>query len=123
MSSITKKAVRLAVFVDLVSCLGMIFQTEPYGFWDKVCESIGWSPFAVSHVLVSFFFLLHFPVAFLSWHIFGSMGFEVYNGRLVFSGPLSLLIILLQCALWSFIFLGLLHLEKRARSLFRRHVA
>src|SRR5271169_2220904 len=39
------RAIRLAVIVEAVSCACMIFQTQPYGFWDRLCESVGCTPF------------------------------------------------------------------------------
>ena len=121
MSTITKRAVRLAVIVEVISCVGMVFQTEPYGFWDKLCESVGCSPFAVSDVLAAFFFIIHFPFVVLAGYLFHDPGFGVFNGRLVFTSPLGFLILLLQGTLWSFIFIGLLRLYERLKLLFRRH--
>jgi hypothetical protein len=123
MSIITKRAIRLAVIVEAVSCVAMLYQAEPLSFWNSWAVALGWSTHVISDVLVTFFIGVHFPLVFLSSHLFGSVGFEVFNGRLVFTSPLGLLIMLIQCVLWSFIFLGLLHLEKRVKLLFRRHDA
>jgi hypothetical protein len=123
MSIITKRAICLAVIVEVASCIGMIFQTEPLGFWDKLCDSIGWSPFAVSDVLIGLFIVLNFPVVFLAHHLFGSIGIGGYNGRLIFTSLIGPVIVLVQCALWSFVFFGLLHLEKKIRARFRHHDA
>ena len=123
MNTITKRAIRLAVIVEAISCFGMIFQTEPYGFWDKLCELLGWPPFAVSEALAGFFVVLNFPFTFLAAHLFHDPGFEVFNGRLVLTSPLGLLIILLQCTFWIFIFIGLMRLWERVKLLFQRHNA
>jgi hypothetical protein len=121
--SILVRAIRLAVIVEVVSCIGMVFQTEPYGFWDKWCDALGWPPRAVSYVLADFFGLLNFPAVFLSYHLFGSFGFEVFNGRLVISSVLGIVVLLVQCSLWTLIFFGLFHLVRRVKLLFRRHDA
>lgn len=117
--TITQRVIRLAVIVEAISCAGMIFQTEPYGIWDRLCLSVGWSPFAVSQGLTGFFVLLHYPFVFLAAHLFHNVGFEVYNGRLVLTFPLGLLIVLLQCTLWYFIFIGLMRLCERVKLSFR----
>ena len=117
--SITARAIRLAVIVEVVSCVGMIFQTEPRGFWAELCDSLGWSPFVVSRVLENFFEAFNFPALFLVFHIFGSAGFGVFNGRLVIASALGIVVLLVQCAFWTLVFFGLFHLERRVKLLFR----
>jgi hypothetical protein len=119
--STAKKAIRLALIVQAVSCLAMLYQSNPVSIWNRWCIALGWSTRVVSDVLVCFFFCVHFPFAFLFSWLFGSAGFEVYNGRLVFSSPLGFLVLLLQCAVWSVIFFGLFRLEERIRLRFRHH--
>ena len=121
--STVKRAIRLAVMIQAVSCLAMLYQSNPVSIWNSWCISLGWSTGAVSHVLVSFFFIVHFAGAFLFYHVFGTGGFEVYNGRLVFSSPVGLVMMLFQCMVWSLIFFGLLRLEPRLRLLFQHRGA
>jgi len=120
MMTTTKKAIRLALIVEGISCVAMLYQSNPLSVWNSWCVSLGWSTRVVSDVLVFFFFIVHFPFVFLFSHLFGSIGFEVHNGRLVFNSPLGLLIMVLQSALWSLIFFGLLRLGQRVKLLFRR---
>ena len=122
MSTMTR-AIRLAVIVEAVSCIAMLYQSESLSGWNSWCVALGCSTRVVSDVLVAFFIGVHFHFIFLFAHLFGSIGFEVFNGRLVFSSPLGLLVMLLQGALWSIVFFGLLQLEKLVRLFFRRHDA
>lgn len=121
--STIKRAIRLAVVIEAVSCLAMVYQSNPLSIWNSWCVSLGWSTRVVSDVLVSFFFIVHFAVAFLFSHLFGTIGFAVHNGRLVFSSPVGFVLMLLQCAVWSIIFFGLLRLVERFRLAFRHHDA
>jgi hypothetical protein len=121
MNTITKKAIGLAVIVELASCIGMIFQTNPYGFWDKLCESVGLSPDGVSDALGNFFMVLHFPFVFLCVIFFHDPGCEDFNGRLVLTSPFGPLIMALQFTLWIFIFMGLMRLWERVKLRIRRH--
>ena len=121
--STINRAVRLAVIIEAVSCLAMLYQSNPVSIWNSWCISLGWSTRAVSDVLVSFFFIVHFAGVFLFYHLFGTVGFAVYNGRLVFSSPVGFVVMLFQCTVWSMIFFGLLRLVQRLRLLFRHHGA
>lgn len=120
--SAIKRAIRLAVIVQAVSCLAMLYQSNPVSVWNSWCDSLGWPRRAVEDTLLSFFLIVH-PIALLFGWVFGGLGFEVHNGRLVVSSPLGVLVLLLQCALWSVIFLGLLRLEQRVRLLFQHRDA
>jgi hypothetical protein len=111
--SLIFRATRLATIVEAASCIGMIFQTNPYGFDDKLCDFLGWSPRAVSEVLVGFSVLLNWPVEFLSFHVFGSTGFAAYNGRLVFANWVGIAVLLIQCVIWSLVFFGLLEVDPK----------
>jgi hypothetical protein len=101
-----RRAVRLALIVEGVSCVGMLFEREPR---------------EVADALVDFFSLLNLPVLFLLFRVRGNIGFEVYNGRLVPSSIWGIVALLVQCALWSLVFFGLLHLGKKARLRVKHH--
>jgi hypothetical protein len=121
MSTITR-AVRLAVIVEAVSCVAMLYQENPVSFWNSWTASLGWSPFAVSDALVSLFDVIHFPVLFVLYHLHIDDGSMVYNGRLI-PGSWLIIAMLVQFWLWSLVFLGLLHVEKKIRARFRHHDA
>jgi len=60
---------------------------------------------------------------FLLYHVHGDVGFMVYNGRLTPTSVWLVIAMLVQCALWSLVFCGLLHVEKKIRARFRHHDA
>jgi hypothetical protein len=98
------KAIRLAVVVEAASCAGFFVASEP--------------------TLYQFFSLLNFPVLFLSYHLFGiGIGFGGHDGRIVYYGARGYVALLVQCALWSAVFFGLMKLEEKARLFFRHHAA
>jgi hypothetical protein len=117
MSTITR-AVRLAVIVEAVSCVAMLYQAEPLSSWNSWAVSFGWSTSVVSDGLVFLFCLIHFPVLFLLYHVHSDVGFMIYNGRLTPNSIWLIIAMLVQCALWSLAFFGLLVLETRIRARF-----
>ena len=97
------------------------FSNGALRFLGQVLPLLSWPPFAVSQALMELFVLLHYPFVFLAAHLFHSPGFEVFNGRLVLTNGVVLLVVLLQGTLWTFIFLGLLRLCERVKLAFRRN--
>ena len=122
MSTITR-AVRLAVFVEAVSCIAMLYQGNPVSFWNSWAVHLGWSARVISDALVFFFSFVHFPVLFLLYHVRGNVGLMVHNGRLTPTSIWPIIAMLVQCALWSLVFFGLLHLENKIKSRFTHHDA
>ncbi len=123
MSVIAKRAIRLAVILEAVSCITMLYQDEPLSGWNSWAVSLGWSTHVVANVLVMFFVIVHFPVLILVHFVHGDAGFMVCNGRLTPTSVWFFIAMLLQCALWSLVFFGLMHLEKKIRARFRHHDA
>ena len=75
MSTMTR-AIRLAVIVEAVSCIAMLYQDEPLSGWNSWAVHLGWSTRVISDVLVLLFGLIHFPVLFLLYHVRGDVGFD-----------------------------------------------
>lgn len=123
MSIIAKRAIRLAVIVEGVSCAAMLYRAEPLSFWNSWAVSLGWPTHVVSDVLVSLFLLINLPVMFSLHLARGDFGFIVFNGRLTPTSIWLTIAMLVQCALWGLIFFGLLHLEQKIRARFnaQRH--
>ena len=97
------KAIRLAVIVEVASCAGMF---------------VAWEP-----TLYQFFSLLNFSVLFLAHHSFSGIGFGGHDGRIVYFAARGYVALVVQCALWSVVFFGLMKLEEKARLFFQRHAA
>lgn len=115
------RAIRLALIVEAVSCLGMVYQSNPVSIWNSWCISLGWPTGVISDVLLLFFGAVHTPVLLLLHLARGDVGFMIYNGRLTPTSIWLIIAMFVQCALWSLIFFGLLSLERKLRARFRHH--
>lgn len=121
MSTSTKRALRLAVFVEAVSCLNMLYRDNPVSFWNSWCFSLGWPTQVVSQVLESFFEIINFPVLLLLYLGRGDLGCFWVNGRLVPTSIWLIIAILIQCVLWTTVFFGLLQIEQKIHARIKPH--
>ena len=96
----TWRALTLAVTVEIVSCIGI------YG--DSFSRT-------TANVLVDFHIVLNLPIYCLLYLLGIGPVFQVANGCLRLTTPLSIAAITVQCCIWTWLFLVLMRFERHLR--------